>query len=72
MQHSTFGERLREVRRSRGLTQAALAYQGKISGSDICKIERDRLKSSTYQINKLSAALNVSPQSLIGNDDITT
>ena len=63
------GARLREARRSLSWTQSELSHVARVSASDICKIERDRLKPSTYQINKLSAALNVSPKTLTGSDD---
>ena len=68
MQYSTVGARLREVRRSRQWTQTDLAHFARVSASDVCKIERDRLKASDYQIGKLAAALNIPAASLNSSD----
>jgi transcriptional regulator with XRE-family HTH domain len=62
------GERLRQARRMRGLSQRALESAG-VSFAYISRIERGRRIPSLEVIRRLAAALDVSPQWLeTGND----
>ncbi|NOK59155.1 MAG: hypothetical protein GFH27_549283n384 [Chloroflexi bacterium AL-W] len=59
MTTQSFGQWLKQLRTSQGLTQHALGYQVGCSGETIRKIETDRMRSS-YQIAKrLTQVLNI-------------
>ncbi|NLA26746.1 MAG: helix-turn-helix transcriptional regulator, partial [Firmicutes bacterium] len=59
------GERVRELRAERNLTLGELAGKGGISLSYLSELERGSKKPSLATIEKLSAALNVSPREFI-------
>jgi transcriptional regulator with XRE-family HTH domain len=62
----TFGRALRELRRSKGITQRDLAGEVGVDFSYISKIENDRLPPPAADtIVKICDALEVSPDSLL-------
>jgi transcriptional regulator with XRE-family HTH domain len=60
------GERLKEVRTRRLLTQQELAEKAGVSPSTIVNIERDQAEPHFRTIRKLAKALEVEPTSLLG------
>ena len=54
-----FGERLREVRLSKGFTQERLAYSADLELSQISRIERGIINTSISQVFMIAAALGV-------------
>ncbi len=64
--NQTFGQALRELRRSRGISQRDLAEKVGVDFSYISKIENDRLPPPAADtIVKICNALEVSPDSLL-------
>ncbi|MGA9349943.1 MAG: helix-turn-helix transcriptional regulator [Anaerolineae bacterium] len=62
----TFGQALRELRRSKGISQRDLAEKVRVDFSYISKIENDRLPSPAADtIVKICDALEVSPDTLL-------
>jgi transcriptional regulator with XRE-family HTH domain len=59
------GEKLREVRTKRLLTQDELAEKAGVSQSTIANIERNNAEPQFRTIRKLAKALNVDPTSLV-------
>lgn len=68
------GLRIKEARKSRGLTLAELGNKIGLSESNTQRYESGRISSVSVElINKIAKALNVSPAFLMGwEDDITT
>ena len=64
--NETFGQRLRQLRRSRGLTQVKLAEQVSSSQRAICSYEQDRTDPPLYLIPRLADALDASVEDLLG------
>ncbi len=60
------GERLKEARTRRLLTQQELAEKAGVSPSTVVNIERDQAKPHFRTIRKLAKALDVDPTSLLG------
>jgi transcriptional regulator with XRE-family HTH domain len=56
-----FGERLRELRRSKGLSQEALADQAKLDRTYVSSCEAGKRNISLINIARLAEALGVSP-----------
>lgn len=66
---SIFSERLRELRKARGLTQSELALMlGYTSKSTICKIEKDDRNVPLSKVKEFAAKLEVDPAYLMGWD----
>jgi transcriptional regulator with XRE-family HTH domain len=63
---SDFGKRLKELRKSRGLTQVALAQISSISRRAIAHYETQVIKTPIDKINILADVLNVSVDELLG------
>ena len=61
------GDRLREVRTRRLLTQEELAEKSGVSPSTVANIERDHREPHFRTIRKLAKALDVDPTELLGN-----
>ena len=61
------GERLREVRTRRLLTQDELADKAGGSQSTIANIERDNAEPQFRTIRKLAKALDIDPTELLGD-----
>jgi transcriptional regulator with XRE-family HTH domain len=61
------GEKLREVRTRRLLTQEELAQKAGVSQSTIANIERDNAEPQFRTIRKLAKALDVDPTELLGD-----
>jgi transcriptional regulator with XRE-family HTH domain len=61
------GEKLREVRTKRLLTQDELANKAGVSQSTIANIERDNAEPQGRTIRKLAKALDVDPTELLGD-----
>jgi len=57
-----FGKRLKEIRRSKGLTQQALAEKANIDEKHLCRIENGRYFPSYITLSKILSALEVSIQ----------
>lgn len=65
-----FGNRLKELRKEKGLTQAQLANILKTSASSIGMYEQNRRIPDTETLQSLSEYFNVSVDYLIGKSDI--
>jgi transcriptional regulator with XRE-family HTH domain len=61
------GEKLREVRTRRLLTQDELADKAGVSQSTIANIERDNAEPQFRTIRKLAKALEIDPTELLGD-----
>ncbi len=61
-----FGERLRELRKEKGLSQNELAHAADIEYSQVSRIELGKINTSISQIAALSDALGVHPKELLG------
>ena len=61
------GEKLREVRTRRLLTQVELAEKAGVSQSTIANIERDNAEPQFRTIRKLAKALDIEPTELLGD-----
>ncbi|MDE2821998.1 MAG: helix-turn-helix transcriptional regulator [Chloroflexota bacterium] len=59
---AAFGQRIREVRQDRGLSQEALASLCDLDRTYIGSVERGERNISLVNISKLAAALGVSPK----------
>ena len=57
---NTFGRRLKELRKSKGLTQQVLAELAGIDEKHLCRIENGKYFRSYTTLNNLLVALNVS------------
>ncbi len=64
-----FGERVRQLRQSKGMTQAALASTMDVSMSYICKVENEKLHFGDYPsekfIHKLAGELKADEDELL-------
>lgn len=60
-----FGERLREVRIQRGLSQEALADRARLHRNAVSLIERGHRASGLDTVERLARALQVEPRELI-------
>jgi transcriptional regulator with XRE-family HTH domain len=61
------GEKLREIRTRRLLTQDELAEKAGVSQSTIANIERDNAEPQFRTIRKLAKALDIEPTDLLGD-----
>ena len=61
---STFGNRLRDIRKSKGYSQEELANKADLELSQISRIERGVINTSLSQIFQISKALNIHPKEL--------
>jgi transcriptional regulator with XRE-family HTH domain len=61
------GEKLREIRTRRLLTQDELAEKAGVSQSTIANIERDNAEPQFRTIRKLAKALDIEPTELLGD-----
>lgn len=58
------GNRIREIRLSKKLSQEALSYKAEIEYSQISRIERGVINTSVSQVFTIAKALNVKPHEL--------
>lgn len=58
-QNITFGERLKALRRAKGLTQQALAEKANIDDKHLCRIENGKYFPTYTTLNKLLKALGL-------------
>lgn len=65
---SSFGERLKQFRKERGLTQERLATMASMSENAIRYIERRGYRPRLANANKLALALDIELKELLGND----
>jgi transcriptional regulator with XRE-family HTH domain len=56
-----FGEKLKEIRQSKGFSQEKLAWEANIEPMQISRIERGIINTSLSQITNLANALKISP-----------
>ncbi len=66
----TLGEKVKRIRKQRGLTQEQLAEMIDIAPRNMSKIEVGSCFVSAETLEKLLAALNVSTEELFANDHI--
>ncbi len=64
-----FSQRLRSIRDEMGLTQAALAYEAGIGGSQVSNFELGKAEPTASTLCKLSVRLGVSTDYLCGLSD---
>jgi transcriptional regulator with XRE-family HTH domain len=67
LSNKKIGERLRTIRRERGMTQAELADVLDTHFTSISQIERGQRGLTVQQLVKLASALNVTPNELLLN-----
>ena len=67
---STFGKRITTIRKDKGLSQGELAKQIGTMGVVLGRYERDEVKPSIEVAAKLSDALGVSLDYLVGNSEV--
>jgi transcriptional regulator with XRE-family HTH domain len=60
----TFGTRLRELRKQKGMSQEQLAFAADVELSQISRIERGVINTSLSQIFQIARALNIHPKEL--------
>lgn len=65
-----FGSRLKELRRSRGLTLAQLAERTGLSIGSLSQVERDLVSPTIRTVYAVSTALGVSPAWIIDPDSV--
>ena len=66
-----FGERVRVLRQSRGLSQEALALAAGLDRTYIGGVERGERNISLLNIQKIAQALGVSPADLLKFEQVT-
>lgn len=64
----SLGERIKNIRKSRGLTQGQLSAKANISRSYLADVERDRYNPSVDTLTTIATALNVSPSMLLNSE----
>ncbi len=67
----TFGERLRQIRRNRGLTLKQVSVRSGLSISFLSDLERNQTSPSTTSIQRLANALKVSPSRILTGVDFS-
>ncbi len=67
----TLGERIRDLRCEKGLSQRALGRACGVSQGTISLIEKDAISPSTETISQIATGLNTSVAALIGEQDIS-
>jgi transcriptional regulator with XRE-family HTH domain len=60
-----FGQKLRELRKAKGISQEELANEAGFPLSQIGRIERGELNTSISHLSAISKALKISPKSLV-------
>lgn len=60
-----FGDKLREIRKEKGLSQEKLAFKCGLHRTYISDIERGSRNVSLKNIEKIAKALGISPKSLL-------
>lgn len=68
----SFGERLAELRKEKGLSQQELAKLFELSKSAIAMYETDRREPSNESLNELAIFFNVSTDYFLGRTDQRT
>jgi transcriptional regulator with XRE-family HTH domain len=67
------GERIRQLRKEKGLTQGDLAKKLGVSQAMITQYENHQREPKKFEtIKKISAALDVSPEDILGKDLVNT
>ena len=61
------GDRLKQIRTRRALTQKQLAERAKITTAAVARIERNEAEPRMTTVRKLADALDVDPEELIGD-----
>jgi transcriptional regulator with XRE-family HTH domain len=60
-----FGERLREIRRTKGISQEELALSCELDRTYIGSVERGERNISLINIHRIAKALSISPKDLM-------
>jgi transcriptional regulator with XRE-family HTH domain len=66
---TNFGQRLREIRESRGLTQSALARLLGMADTAVSRLEAGGRDPSWATVISISRSLGLSPNDFLGDDD---
>jgi transcriptional regulator with XRE-family HTH domain len=64
--HKRLGDRIRELRLARGWTEEQLGAHAGVTTLDVIRVETDALDVSVSTLEKLAAALDVTPADLLG------
>ena len=64
---SSFGKRVKALRKEKGLSQYQLAFEADIDRSQVISIENGKLNTTISTIYALAAALDVKPKDLLEN-----
>ena len=67
--YQLIGQRLRELRKKKGLKQKEIAEASGVNASFLSKVENVGKKISAYQINKILEAMGYSQGDLFGTDE---
>ncbi len=59
-----FGQKLKEIRLSKNLTQEALAWEANIEPMQVSRIERGIINTSISQVFNIAKALQIKPTEL--------
>ena len=62
----TFGNRIRELRQAKGISQEELAEKAGLDRTYISSVERGKRNISLLNIERLAKALGVKPRQLFG------
>ena len=62
-------QQLKRLREERGLSQVKLAARADLNPATVNQIERGAREASPATLRKLAAALDVTPDQLLGDDD---
>lgn len=72
MSETVIGKRIREARKTVGLTQAMLGEKSGLATSTICDIEKGRSKPSLKSLERIAIALGVTPSFFLSTDYVNT
>jgi transcriptional regulator with XRE-family HTH domain len=61
---NAFGQQLKKIRESKGISQEALAFDADISISQVSRIERGVISTSVSQIISICRTLDIHPKEL--------
>jgi len=66
---SRLGQRIRKLRRQRGLSQEALAFEAGLDRTYVSSVERGERNIAVLNLAKLASALGVEVSALLGSDE---
>lgn len=64
-----FGEKLRRIRKEKGITQEELSFRSSLNKNYLSDVERGSRNISIQSVEKIAKGLEISPAELFENDD---